>query len=527
MPRLRLPPLPLPSQWSNYVPRIGKNTAEGSGSRELGRRTVLANKKLTDQFVRALGIRKDEVVIEAYPALGQLTRSLLSGGADTTTPADWNKVTQEQDVVGPRAGQVKRRNVGAFDYPEWDVNTAPVNTLPNDVRESDVVVPKTVVAVEPHVTLFSRGLGFDPDLAPASFWDYNNAKSEDELKRMNEMRGTTPVYPSILEKNLLMCPSTVFDWTTIPRIFDNPLVWKDFPVFDASKTGVAATMRPWEAETPPITVVSTMPETVMGDQLIAQWVSSAIGDPGMERGWLWAFGRVRLAMLVPSGQYDRLMASPGETIHCKLSVMANALFRLRPLPPYHHVPDVDKQSNRTDPSYAGALAAAKVRKTRSKKQPTPAPPPIDEVTATVAGDFWPQHPRHVGLKHTAKVNPAKALVRPPLLGIEMVPRADSPIKLSQREEWEFVLRHCFVQEASALAEVIPKLGFGAENLIPKMRESEETSRYAGAEVNPETPVRSLTIEQWQRVVDVFAKWPFKPELLMLDVLEDNRQIGTT
>ncbi|BEJ15211.1 hypothetical protein CspHIS471_0409780 [Cutaneotrichosporon sp. HIS471] len=496
-------------------------------SRELTRRTVLANKKLTDQFVRALGIRKDEVVLEAYPSLGQLTRSLLAGGVDTTRAADWKTVTQEQEVVGPRAGQVKRRNLKDFDYPEWDVRTAPVYKVPAGVDESKVIVPKAVVAVEPHVTLFSRGLGFDPDLARASYWDYNHAKNAEELERLNEMRGTTPVYASILEKNLLMCPDSVFEWTTIPRVLDNPLVWNNLPVFDASKDGVAATMRPWEADLPPMTVVSTMPETVLGDQLIAQWISSAIGEPGEERGWLWAFGRVRLAMLVPSGQYDRLMASPGETIHCKLSVMAHALFHMRPLPPYHHVPDVDKQGNRTDPSYEEAVAAASARKTKAKIQPTPAPPPINGVTSTVAGDFWPQTGRHAGLKSASKVDPSKALVRPPLLGVEMIPRRDSPIKLSQREEWEFVLRHCFVQEASPLSDAVTKLAFGAGNLIPKIRESEETSQYEGVAVNPETPVRNVTIEQWQRIVDVFAKWPFKPNLLILDALEDNRQIGTS
>lgn len=310
MPRLRLPPLPLPSQWSNFIPRTGRYANEGAGSRELAKRTVLANKQLTDEYVRTLGLGKDEVVIEAYPSLGQLTRSLLAGGCDTTTAADWAQVTQEQEVVGPRAGQVKRRNVKDFDYPEWDVRTAPINKPPKGVVESEAIVPKAVVAVEPLITQFSRGLGFDPDLAPASYWDYNSAKTEAELKRLNELRGTTPVYPSILQKNLLLCPDTVFEWDTIPRILDNPIVWNKLPVYDASKEGAAATMRPWDAPPPPLTVVSTMPETVLGDQLIAQWVSSAIGEPGKERGWLWLWGRVRLAMLVPRTQYDVSAPAP-------------------------------------------------------------------------------------------------------------------------------------------------------------------------------------------------------------------------
>jgi hypothetical protein len=222
------------------------------------------------------------------------------------------------------------------------------------------------------------------------------------------------------------------------------------------------------------------------------------------------------------------MASPGETIHCKLSVMANALFHLRPLPPYHHVPDVDKQSTRTDTSFEEALLATQQgRSGKTKRSTRPATPPTHKVTSTVAGDFWPQTVRHAGLSGHGKIAPSTKLVRPPMLGVEFVPRLDSPIRLSQREEWEFVLRHCFVQEAQPLSQVIPKLGFGADNLIPKIREEEGKSRYAGVAVNPETQVRYVTIEQWQRIVDVFAKWPFKPELLILDALEDSRQIGTT
>lgn len=304
MPRLRLPPLPPPGQWSTYIPRSGRYSNEGAGSRELARRTVVASKKICDEFVRALGLRKDEVVIEAYPSLGQLTRSLLAGGVDTTTAADWKQVKKEQDVVGPRKGTVKRRNATDFDFPEWDVKTAPVNKLPKGVNESKITLPKAVVAVEPLVTHLSRGLGFDPDLAPASYWDYNHAMTTEELAKLNAMRGTTPVYPSILEKNLFLCPNTVFEWETIPRILDNPLVWKRLPVYDESKEGVEAAKRPWEAPPPPLTVVATMPETVLGDQLIAQWVSSAVGEPGEGRGWLWEFGRVRVAMLVPKGQYD-------------------------------------------------------------------------------------------------------------------------------------------------------------------------------------------------------------------------------
>lgn len=202
------------------------------------------------------------------------------------------------------------------------------------------------------------------------------------------------------------------------------------------------------------------------------------------------------------------MATSGETIHCKLSVMANALFHLRPLAPYHHVPDVDKQSARTETSYEAALEMVRTR----KRGAIPSPPPIEKVTPTIAGDFWPHVGRLIGRPGVHKVHPDVELPRPALLGIEMVPRENPLITLEQREEWDYVLRHCFIREAQPIGEVLPTLGFGAENLIAKVVDTDENCRYAGEPVSRGTPVRQINIEQWARIVDVFAKWPFKPEV---------------
>lgn len=211
------------------------------------------------------------------------------------------------------------------------------------------------------------------------------------------------------------------------------------------------------------------------------------------------------------------MASPGETIHCKLSVMAGALFHLRPLPPYHHVPDVDKQGTRTDPSYDTAIQGVRLKKRSS----VPSPPPINEVTTTTLSDFWPHMGRVIGKAANSKVTPEMVLTRPPLLGIELIPRDDMYVKLDQREEWEFVLRHCFVQEAQPIGDVIPSLGFGAENLLPKIAESAETSKYVGEPVDLSLQTRAVNVEQWARIVDVFAKWPFKPDVSVCMYTEAN------
>lgn len=217
------------------------------------------------------------------------------------------------------------------------------------------------------------------------------------------------------------------------------------------------------------------------------------------------------------------MAQPGETIHCKLSVMAQALFNLRPLPPYHHVPDVDKQSTRVETDW-DKIVSTKRPGLKPRSPTTPALPPIDEVTTTTNRDF------HSWSGIAPSKRATTTLDRPLLLGMELIPRDDSPITPEQRELWEFILRKCFVREAAPISQAVVKLAFGAENLLPKF--AAKDSPYAGAPVLPDEVIRDLTVEQWARVVDVFDKWPFKPENMLVDIPigEDTtsvREIGTT
>lgn len=205
------------------------------------------------------------------------------------------------------------------------------------------------------------------------------------------------------------------------------------------------------------------------------------------------------------------MAQEGETSHGKLSVMAAAQFKMRPLPPYHHVPNVDKSSTRTDPR----IDAPRPKSGRpSNPQTIPALPPVDEVTKTVAGDFFPVSYR-LHVKKTAKgksqPTPTTPLERPALLGIELMPRDDSPIKPEQREAWDYVLRKLFVRESASLKAMLPTIAFGAENLLPKI-ENEGESPYAGIAVSGDTPIRNIHEKQWARIIDVFSNWAFKPDV---------------
>jgi hypothetical protein len=192
------------------------------------------------------------------------------------------------------------------------------------------------------------------------------------------------------------------------------------------------------------------------------------------------------------------MAGPGEVIHCKLSVMTQALFRVSPLPPYHHVFNVDKSSHRIEDT---PIKAPQSSKSKTKIAP---PPQGNPPTQTYPDDFYPIA---VGLmKHTDIPLP-----RPQMLGVLLEPRVDSPINLKNKDEWDYVLRKCFVTEAQGIQAAFKNLAFGGEGLIDKI-ESEEEGRFKGRRVRRDKIVRDMTVEDWTRVVDVFGKWAFKPEV---------------
>jgi hypothetical protein len=230
------------------------------------------------------------------------------------------------------------------------------------------------------------------------------------------------------------------------------------------------------------------------------------------------------------------MAGPGETIHCKLSIMTQALFHITPLPPYHHVFNVDKSSTRTESSPIRGPPPKNQTKSAlglRASQEIPAPPPLHEPHTTYADDF---HPVQHGMAKHLDI----PLPRPELLGVLLEPRKESPITLKNKEEWDYVLRKCFVTEAQELGRSLKNLAFGAEGLMEKIEDglgeiternemgavgaalygsgksadSDDEPIYKSKWKGKATPghriIRDMSVEEWTRVVDVFTRWAFKP-----------------
>ncbi|WWD15868.1 hypothetical protein CI109_100292 [Kwoniella shandongensis] len=532
-PRPRLPPLPPSSKWSTHFPaRYLPVSPDKNTIRKTFGRVLVTNPSLADKFVRAMGIREGEVIVENYAGVGGLTRSLLSGGDAVGEAKKW---IESQSSVEGGSGESSPKTKTAKSFPRWidDIapsgngakksNAQPVTAEQPESTDITLVRPKLVLASEGSAELITRAY----DYPASSLTPSVKFTIQEQLKGNlinSDLTGTTyhavPVAQSSHDPSLLLSHSTVYIWPTLPALLSDPLVSPHLEVYDpAAPPGPQATKRPWDAEPPKITMVCQVPDSPIGEQLVAQWVGSAVGDLGQERTWVWQWGRVRMALLVGKSLYDRIMAKPGDLIHCKLSILSQALFDITPLPPYHHVRNVDKQSKIT--TDRPVKPSSKVPK--SSIPPVGLPPsnplqiPVDlPKTTTYPTDFFP-------LPKTATSGP---LPRPTLLGLMMTPKRESPILASQKDAWDYVMRRLFVRDTLTLGEGFSNLSFGAASLLPIIES--ETDEYRGIPVDRRRVVRELEVEEWARIVDVFDKWPFKPDNLILDSSnneEFSREVG--
>lgn len=218
----------------------------------------MVNPKIANDFVKALKLRKNEVVVEAFPGPGALTRALINGGLDPDSETE-------------------------------------LSTTANK--------PAVVVACEPSPQMLIEGLGMSKDDQPGDI----PASFDGDDMPLHQAR----VYQSSIEPRLLLSPSTPYRWPTLSQILSNPLVKPHIPTYNNSSEEGEISMenvekghRPWNAPKPAITIVSQMPHSVAGDQMVAQWIGSAVGNGNSERTWIWQWGRVRLALLVGKNQYD-------------------------------------------------------------------------------------------------------------------------------------------------------------------------------------------------------------------------------
>jgi hypothetical protein len=246
--------------------------------------------------------------------VGVLTRSLLAGGKNEVQE-EWT----EEDVnaakqAGKDASLRIEEGITAEIFPAWGKELLQgVKQVEDPVPsedEQDAPKPSLVVASEPSPEFIVRAFGLAHELAKPKSLTIPSTLYGDEVKAVNlaELEGIehpTRIYQSAHEPRLLLSPSSAYRWNTLTNILSNPLVAPHLPVHGpAAAPGSETTKRAWSAPPPPITIVAQVPDSVVGEQMVAQWVGSSVGDERTPRSWIWEWGRVRLALLVGKGLYD-------------------------------------------------------------------------------------------------------------------------------------------------------------------------------------------------------------------------------
>lgn len=311
-----LPPLPPISSWSTYFKRTEYPKPPDPLIREFRGRTLLATRSLCDDFVKAVKLRPGEVVIEVWPGHGQLTRSLLSGG-NRQVSSPWSeedvKAAQKAAATPPLSlakstfltqTQVARRKLGETSYPEWSEDLLANRTSEDrsgQNQDTDLPRPAVVVTTESSPVLNVKSLG----LPPSQILEHLDAEEKDSALPGREYEPPVKLFQSAHETRLIICPHTIYRWSTAPVILSHPLVTKRLPPnLDESGEAYEDGRRPWDAPPPHITLAGHIPINIVGEQLVAQWIGSVVGDSEGRRSWIWQWGRVRLALLMGKGLYD-------------------------------------------------------------------------------------------------------------------------------------------------------------------------------------------------------------------------------
>ncbi|KAF9050264.1 S-adenosyl-L-methionine-dependent methyltransferase [Panaeolus papilionaceus] len=219
----------------------------------------------------------------------------------------------------------------------------------------------------------------------------------------------------------------------------------------------------WQQEHPQLKFVMQLSASVEGEQLLSQ-LFRAIPD----RQWLFKYGRVPLNFVLSHRMWLRSTA-PAESKHrCKVSVMGQAAAEM------HEVVPAESLSPYNDHFHP---------RIESRKEE-------DEGSQTTLNE------RRTGTPHVA---------------IRVTPWAEKVIKPRQLDFWDYCLRNLFIQKATPISKAINTLGPGGYNLLPKLE---------AKGVNISQTARELTVEDWEKVVQTFQDWPFRPEDLSIDAYAD-------
>jgi len=221
---------------------------------------------------------------------------------------------------------------------------------------------------------------------------------------------------------------------------------------------------PWEKLHPELHFVTHIPQTIHGEQLVAQLFRCI-----PEKSWLFKYGRIPMSFILADWVWRRISAPPKATERCKLSVIAEASSHF-----IHSLPS-ERLSPFSDHFHPAAIT-----------------------------DIRPGIP---------KFRPETRRRGSPFLAINVLPHDEQVIDKGMLDQWDYILRRLFVLKSTPLRKAISSLAPGAEVLLQTLTDK---SLPPEEHVDIRLTVKQLTISDWALIVRAFDAWPFAPDELDID-----------
>ncbi|OSD04052.1 S-adenosyl-L-methionine-dependent methyltransferase [Trametes coccinea BRFM310] len=216
--------------------------------------------------------------------------------------------------------------------------------------------------------------------------------------------------------------------------------------------------QPIEGPIPNLHFVAHLPQSVKGEQLIAQLFRCI-----PEQSWLFQYGRVPMSFLLNNLMYGRVTARPKAKARCKLSVIAEACAEVE---------------DAVDP----------------------------EMLAPYEEHFYPL-PAASGIQ-----KPSTKRVGQPMHAITATPYSEQVIQRGEIDKWDYCLRRLFVLKTTPLKTALSSLAPGATSLLKDLTSGGLPS---SQRVNVAKTIKDLTVADWTLILRAFNNWPFRPEDLMI------------
>ncbi|KAI0283623.1 S-adenosyl-L-methionine-dependent methyltransferase [Russula aff. rugulosa BPL654] len=214
----------------------------------------------------------------------------------------------------------------------------------------------------------------------------------------------------------------------------------------------------WEKLHPELHFVSHIPQTIHGEQLVAQLFRCI-----PEKSWLFKYGRIPMSFILADWVWRRISASIKTRERCKLSVIAEA-------------------SSHFSPSL------------------------LSEKLSPFSDHFHPAimvDPR-IGM---LSMRPETRRRGSPFLAINVLPHDEQVIDKGMLNQWDYILRRLFVLKSTPLRKAINSLAPGAEVLLNTLTDKNLPPEQR---VDVRLMVKQLTISDWALIVRAFDAWPFAP-----------------